>query len=61
MAILAMQLTAASAAQERFSDELLEINNSPAWSCMLAVAGDEQSEQKSDKAVKQEEEEPDCE
>ena len=59
--LLAMQSNVAFAAQSRFSDELLEINKSPVWSCMLAAAGDEQSEQKTDKAVKGEEEEPDCE
>ena len=61
MAFLAMQLTVASAAQTRFSDELLEARDSPAWSCFLTVAGDEQIPKKEGDAEQQTEEEPDCE
>jgi hypothetical protein len=61
MVVLAMQLTAVSATQPRFSDPTFEARNGPGWYCFLAVAGNEQSQQQEEIPKQKTEEEPDCE
>jgi hypothetical protein len=62
MVLLAMQLTAVSATQPRFSDASLEAADRSEWYCLLAVAGSEENQQQEyDKTGQATEEEPDCE
>ena len=62
MVLLAMQLTAVSATQPRFSDASLEAADNSRWFCFLAVAGSEENQQQEyNQTGQQTEEEPDCE
>ena len=62
MVVLAMQLSAVSATQPRFSDASFEAADRSRWYCFLAVAGSEENQQQEyDKTGQATEEEPDCE